>query len=151
MHAGEKSDEGIVPMKQPNNEDLSSAEAVEGRTSPKGNGGQATVVRTQRRVATSNGLAAVRQAARQSKDVRFTALLHHITIDRLKQSYIALKRDAAPGIDGVTWRSYGKPGENYYLLFVKTTRSEFPYQESAFPNLNDSMFIQTRLLYRKWQ
>jgi len=94
-------------MKQPNKESLLSAEAVEGRTSPKGNGGQATVVRTQRRVPTSNGLAAVRQAARQSKEVRFTALLHHITIDRLKQSYIALKRDAAPGIDGVTWRSYG--------------------------------------------
>jgi len=107
MHADEKSDEGVVPMKQPNKEGFPSAEAVEGRTSPKGNGGQATVVRTQRRVPTSNGLAAVRQAARQSKEVRFTALLHHITIDRLKQSYIALKRDAAPGIDGVTWRSYG--------------------------------------------
>ena len=107
MYADEKSDEGVVPMKQPNKEGLPSAEAVEGRTSPKGNGGQATVVRTQRRVPTSNGLAAVRQAARQSKEVRFTALLHHITIDRLRQSYIALKRDAAPGIDGVTWRSYG--------------------------------------------
>jgi RNA-directed DNA polymerase len=50
----------------------------------------------------------VRQAARQSKEVRFTALLHHITIDLLKRCYIALKRDAAPGIDGVTWRTYGE-------------------------------------------
>jgi len=81
---------------------------VEGRTSPKGNGGQAAAVRTQRRVAASNGLAAVRQAARQRKGVRFTALLHHITIDLLKQSYFALKRNAAPGIDGVTWRAYGE-------------------------------------------
>ncbi|MCP4966032.1 MAG: group II intron reverse transcriptase/maturase [bacterium] len=108
MHADEKSDEGVLPMKQPNKEGLPSAEAVEGRTSPKGNGGQAAAVRTQRRAAASNGLAAVRQAARQSKEVRFTALLHHITIDHLKRSYFALKRNAAPGIDGVTWRSYGE-------------------------------------------
>ena len=56
----------------------------------------------------SSRLDAVRQAARQSKEVRFTALLHHITIDLLKRCYIALKRDAAPGIDGVTWRTYGE-------------------------------------------
>jgi hypothetical protein len=46
---------------------------------------------------------AVRQAARRSKTVRFTALLHHITTDLLKRSYLALARDAAPGTDGVTW------------------------------------------------
>ena len=108
MYSDEKSDEVVVPQKRPNKEGLPSAEAVEGRTSPKGNGGQAAAVRTQRRVAASNGLAAVRQAARQSKGVRFSALLHHITIDLLKQSYFALKRNAAPGIDGVTWRAYGE-------------------------------------------
>ena len=102
MHADEESDEGIVPMKRSNKEDLPSAETVEGRASPKENGGQATAVRTPSRVTASNRLAAVRQAARQSRDVRFTALLHHITVDLLRQSYIALKRDAAPGIDGVT-------------------------------------------------
>ena len=107
MHADEESDEGIVPMKRSNKEDLPSAETVEGRASPEENGGQATAVRTPSRVTASNRLAAVRQAARQSRDVRFTALLHHITIDLLKQSYIALERDAAPGIDGVTWRTYG--------------------------------------------
>jgi RNA-directed DNA polymerase len=107
MHAGEESDEGIVPMKRPNNEGSPSAEAVEGRTSPKGNGGETTAVRTQRRDAASNGLVAVRQAARQSKSVRFTALLHHITVDLLRQSYLSLVRDSAPGIDGVTWQTYG--------------------------------------------
>jgi RNA-directed DNA polymerase len=95
-------------MKRSNKEDLSSAETVEGRTSPKENGGQATAVRTPSRITASNRLAAVRQTARQSKTVRFTALLHHITVDLLRQSYIALKRDAAPGIDGVTWRTYGE-------------------------------------------
>jgi hypothetical protein len=50
----------------------------------------------------------VRRAARQSKSVRFTALLHHITVDLLKRSYLALERDSAPGIDGVTWQAYGE-------------------------------------------
>ena len=108
MHADEKSDEGVLPLKHPNKEGLLSAEAVEGRTSPKGNGGQAAAVRTQRRTAASNGLAAVRQVARQSKKERFTALLHHITTDLLKRSYFALKRNAAPGSDRVTWQAYGE-------------------------------------------
>lgn len=108
MYADEESDEGIVPMKRSNKEGLPLAEIVEGRASPKENGGQATAVRTPSRGTASNRLAAVRQAARQSKKVRFTALLHHITIDFLRQSYIALERDAAPGIDGVTWRTYGE-------------------------------------------
>ena len=65
-------------------------------------------VRTQSRVAASNGLAAVRQAARQSKGVRFTALLHYLTVELLERSYFALKRNAAPGTDGVTWQAYGE-------------------------------------------
>src|SRR5215467_7668314 len=108
MHADEESDEVAVPVKRSNNEGLPSAETVEGRASPKGNGGRTAAARTQSRGTASNGLAAVRQAARQSKSVRFTALLHHITTDLLKRSYLALARDAAPGIDGVTWQAYGE-------------------------------------------
>ena len=108
MHADEESDEGVVPMKQPNKEGSPSAEAVEGRTSPEGNGGETTAARTLRREPASNGLVAVRRAARQSKSVRFTALLHHITVDLLTRSYFALERDSAPGIDGVTWQAYGE-------------------------------------------
>ena len=108
MNADEKSDEVIGPMKQPNKEGLPSAEAVEGRTSPEGNGGETTAARTLRRDTASSGLAAVRRAARQSKGVRFTALLHHITVDLLTRSYFALERDSAPGIDGVTWQVYGE-------------------------------------------
>ena len=78
MHADEKSDEVVVPEKQPNKEGAPSAEAVEGRASPKGNGHQTAAVRTQRREAASNGLTAVRQAARHSKRERFTdAASHH--------------------------------------------------------------------------
>jgi RNA-directed DNA polymerase len=108
MHADEESDEGIVPMKRSNNEDVSSAETGEGRTSPEGNGGETAAARTLRRGTASNGLIAVRRAARLSKSVRFTALLHHITTDLLKQSYLSLERDSAPGIDGVTWQAYGE-------------------------------------------
>ena len=89
MHADEELDEVVLPVKRSNNEGLSSAETVEGRASPKGNGGQTAAARTLRRDTASNGLAAVRRAARQSKTVRFTALLHHITTDLLKQSYLA--------------------------------------------------------------
>jgi RNA-directed DNA polymerase len=107
MHADEESDEGTVPMKRSNNGSLLPAEIVEGRASPKENGGQATAVRTLCRGTASSRLEAVRQA-RQDKKVRFTALLHHITVDLLTQSYNALKRDAAPGTDGVTWQAYGE-------------------------------------------
>src|ERR1700693_6534141 len=108
MHADEESDEVVLPLKRSNNEGVPASETVEGRTSPKGNGGQTAAARTLCRDTASNGLTAVRQAARQSRDVRFTALLHHITIDLLKWSYLALTRDAAPGIDGVTWQAYGE-------------------------------------------
>ena len=54
----------------------------------------------------SQGLASVRKAARKDKKVRFTALLHHLTVDRLRESFYALKRKAAPGVDGVTWQEY---------------------------------------------
>jgi RNA-directed DNA polymerase len=108
MHADEKSDKVIVPKKQPNKEGMLSAEAVEGRTLPKRNTGQATAVRTQSRGTASSGLAGVRQAARQSKDVQFTALLHHITVELLEQSYFSLKRNSAPWLDGVTWQAYGE-------------------------------------------
>ncbi len=108
MNADEKSDEVIGPMKQPNKEGSPSAEAVEGRTSPEGNGGETTAARTLRRDTASSGLDAVRRAARQSKSVRFTALLHHITVDLLTRSYLALERDSAPGFDGVTWQAYGE-------------------------------------------
>jgi hypothetical protein len=48
------------------------------------------------------------ERARQGKKERFTALLHHVTVDLLQTSYLKLKRDAAPGVDGTTWREYGQ-------------------------------------------
>ncbi len=107
MHVSGKSDGCIVPGKPPNKGrgDLS-AEAVEGRRPTKGNAGQAAAVRTQSRAAASIGLQRVRVAARKDKDARFTALLHHVSVDMLRQSFRELKRQAAPGVDGLTCAEY---------------------------------------------
>jgi len=54
----------------------------------------------------SQGLDRVRNAVRRRKKEKFTALLHHVTVDLLRESFLALKRRAAPGVDGVTWEDY---------------------------------------------
>ena len=107
MHARGKSDEPIVPRKLPNKDGGNpSAEAAEGRGSTKGNTRQSAAPRTQSRTRASYGLASVREAARKDKRMRFTALLHHVTVYRLRESFYALKRQAAPGVDGITWQEY---------------------------------------------
>jgi hypothetical protein len=64
--------------------------------------------RTQSRARVSQGLRRIRQAVRQHPSQRLTALFHHLTVDCLREAYFALKRDAAPGVDGVTWEEYGQ-------------------------------------------
>ena len=93
-------------MKQANKGVGTPAEFVEGRALAKGNSGQTAAVWTQRQGAASPGLMAVRQVARRDKKVRLTALLHHVDVELLRRSYWALKRQAAPGVDGVTWAAY---------------------------------------------
>jgi hypothetical protein len=106
MYAGGESDERVVPAKRPNNGEQSLAEGVEGSRSTKGNAEQTYTHRTQGRARVSQGLGGVREAARRDKRQKFTALLHHVTTGLLRDSYYALKRQAAPGVDGVTWRHY---------------------------------------------
>jgi RNA-directed DNA polymerase len=106
MNGREKSDSAVVATKPANNAGQPAAEWVEPRAGTKGNTGQPRTCRAQNRASVSQGLERVRQAARQRKKERFTALLHHVTIDRLRESFLALKRNAAPGVDGVTWRYY---------------------------------------------
>ncbi len=107
MNVGEKSDPVVVPEKISSNGAKVPAERLEERTGPKGNGQRAAAVWTQSQVAASPGLLTVRQAAQRKKETRFSALLHHVDIPLLHQSYFALKRRSAAGIDGVTWESYG--------------------------------------------
>jgi RNA-directed DNA polymerase len=106
---GEKSDVGVVPMNAPNKDIGSkpmSAEAREGRPTAKGNAGQPSAPRTQSRISASSGLEGVRQVAKKSKALKFTALTHHFTPDLLTDSFYRLERTAAPGIDGMTWGEY---------------------------------------------
>src|ERR1700676_4566028 len=106
MNGREKSDSAIVATKPANNAGAPAAEWVEPRAGTKGNTDQSHTCRAQNRVSVPQALERVRQAARQRKKERFTALLHHVTIDRLRKAFFALKRNAAPGVDGVTWRYY---------------------------------------------
>jgi RNA-directed DNA polymerase len=106
MYGREKSDSAIVATKPANNAGKPAAEWVERRAGTEGNTDQPHTCRAQNRASVSQGLERVRQAARQRKKERFTALLHHVTIKRLRESFFALKRNAAPGVDGWTWRYY---------------------------------------------
>jgi len=107
MHESKKSDLAVVAVKPTNNAGgNSAAEPVEPRAGAEGNADQQSTHRTQIRVRVSQALERVRQAAKARKKERFTALLHHVDPDLLRLSFYALKRNAAPGADGVTWQDY---------------------------------------------
>jgi len=105
-YVSEESHGGIVPMNHSNKDGNSLAENGEGRTPIKENVRQSNTYPTQSGKGVSQGLASVRKAARENKEMKFTALLHHLTVDRLRESFYSLKRKAAPGMDGVTWQEY---------------------------------------------
>jgi RNA-directed DNA polymerase len=106
MYVPEESHRGIVPMNQSNKDRKPSAENEEGRPLIKENAGQPNTHPTQSGERVSQGLAGVRKVARDNKEMKFTALLHHLTVDLLRESFYSLKRKAAPGVDGVTWQEY---------------------------------------------
>jgi group II intron reverse transcriptase/maturase len=104
----EKSDAFVLPGK-PLNKGANPAETVEGRSAAKGNAEQIPAPRTQsRNSCASTGLERVREAARRNRRLRFSALLHHITPQLLAESFQSLQKNAAAGVDGVTWREYEK-------------------------------------------
>src|SRR6516162_2694667 len=106
MNGQEKSDPGIVAVKPTNKAGRPAAELVEPRPGTKGNAEQQRMHRTQSRARMSQSLGRVRQAARLRKKEQFTALLHHINVDTLRMAFYALKRKAAPCVDGMTWEDY---------------------------------------------
>jgi len=107
-----KSDDLVVPANLPNNALGGAAEVGEGRGSPKGNAAGETRSGLRAGQGVSSELGRVRRVARQDKDVRFTALLHHVDVDRLRAAYQALRPKAAPGVDGVAWGEYGRDLED---------------------------------------
>src|SRR5712672_4217777 len=106
MHDSGESYSGIVLTKQPNKSGQPPAEVVEGRPLTKENTPEPNSYRTPSRESGRSGLERVREAAKKDGKVRFTALLHHVTVDLLRDSYNSLKKKAGPGVDGVTWRKY---------------------------------------------
>jgi group II intron reverse transcriptase/maturase len=106
VHVFEESDSGTVPVSHSNNGGQPPAEGEEGRPLIKENTHQSSTLSTQSEACVSQGLAGVRKAARERKEMRFTAVLHHLTVGLLRDSFYALKRKAAPGVDGVTWEEY---------------------------------------------
>jgi RNA-directed DNA polymerase len=106
MHGHEKLDSVIVAVKPANNAERSVAESGEPRAETEGNAGQQSTCRAQSRISVSQALERIRKVAREKKKERFTALLHHLSIDLLEQAFFELKEDAAPGVDRLTWTDY---------------------------------------------
>src|SRR3981081_3909770 len=106
MHGPEESYAVVVAGKPTNKAERSAAEPVEPRAGTKGNADQQSTRRAQDRASVSQALERIRQAARQRKKERFTSLLHHVDPAMLRTAFYAMKRDAAPGVDGMTWETY---------------------------------------------
>ena len=126
MNEHEKSDRSVLPVKLPNNAAQAVAEVVEGRGLGEGNAAGTPRPGHRAGVSVPSALDRVRRVAKQDKDVRFTALLHHVDIDRLRAAYWALKPKAAPGVDGVTWQDYGEDlEENLRDLHARVHRGAY--------------------------
>ena len=131
MYAGEESHCGIVPMNSSNKDGRSPAEKGEGRPRNKENTCLPNTSPTQSGARVSQGLAGVRRVAQEQPGTKFTALLHHLTVDLLRESFYALKRKAAPGVDGVTWLEYATGLEDRLIdLHSRVHRGAFRAQPS---------------------
>jgi group II intron reverse transcriptase/maturase len=108
MNASGQSDGSVVPTKRANKAGKPVAESVEGRGPANGNTPEEAACRTQNRSRASIGLVGVREAAKRDRKQRFTTLLHHITPELLAECFHALKKHAAPGLDGMVWSEYRK-------------------------------------------
>jgi RNA-directed DNA polymerase len=107
MNGDEKSDPVVLAPKLANKPGRPGAERVERRAGAEGNAEHPHEVRAQHRAASSPGIDRVRKVSKERKGERFTTLLHHIDVALLEQAYHWLKRDAASGVDGMTWNAYG--------------------------------------------
>ena len=126
MNERGKSDPAVVARKLANKAERSVAEPVEPRAGTKGNANQQHTGRTQSRETVSQVLARIRQTARERKKERFTALFHHINVELLRDAFFAIRREAAPGVDGVTWQDYAANVEtNLQDLHARVQRGAY--------------------------
>ena len=122
MHVSEESHSGIVPMNHSNKDGRSSAESEEGRPLIKENAGQPNTYPTQSGKGVSQGLAGVRKAARENKEMKFTALLHHLTVDLLRESFYSLKRTSTTTRYRETSTNLGVFRDRVLALWWRTIR-----------------------------
>jgi RNA-directed DNA polymerase len=126
MNGRRESDSRVVPAKLANKAGQPAAELVEENRLDEGNTGRQNARRTQGRGSASRALDRVRQVAARDRDARFTALLHHVDVDRLRAAYRALSPRAAAGVDGETWESYGQDLEaNLRDLHARVQRGAY--------------------------
>src|SRR6266536_1680456 len=142
MHEPEKSDPVVVAGKPMNKAEQSATESVERRAGAKGNADQQSTRRAQNRESVSQALGRVRQAAGQRKKERFTSLLHHIDPAMLRTAFYAIKRDAAPGVDGMIWETYERDldrriGDLHARVKSGAYRAQ-PYRRSYIPKEDGS-------------
>ena len=150
-HGRGKSDRGVVPGKLPNKaagEIPAAAEVVEGRLRAKGNAFAARMSRRlSRRYDMGTALEGIRRTAKGRRDAKFSGLLHHIyAVERLQAAYFALRRDAAPGVDGQTWQSYGQDLQANLLerMGLEGEDAAIPFHAYASYTLGASLFAATR-------
>ena len=151
MYDREKSDAAIVAAKLANNVGAriaAAAELVEPRAATKRNAEEQSTHRTLGRVRVSQALRRVRQVARQKKKEKFTALHHHISIDLLRVAFLALKRNAAPGVDDLTWRTYAQDlDQNLTDLAARVHRGAYralPSRRTYIPKADGRQRLRTR-------
>ena len=132
MNGSENSDRPVVPAKPPNKAGKPAAEAAEGRGLAKGNPSQQNAPRPPSRTSVHSALERVRREARSDRRMRFKTLMHYVYDPQtLREAYSCLKRDAAPGVDGVTWRRYGENREsNLSGLFERLKRGAYRVKPS---------------------
>src|SRR5260370_4759722 len=141
MNVGGESHGRVVPAKRPNKDGKPSAEGAEGRRPTKENTEQTTASQMQSWGNALSGLGRVREAAGKDKRLRFTALLHHVTVLLLLDSFYALKPQTAPGVDGMTWKDYDTDLDNRLETFTSrvdrgTYRAQ-PSREPTYPKRMD--------------
>ena len=159
MHDGGQSDGPVVPEKLPNNARGGAAEAVEGR-GPEENATSTTRPGRSAGMSVQSGLDRLRQAAQKDREAQFTALLHHVDVDRLRAAYRALNPRAATGVDGVSWEEYGQELEaNLRDLHARLHRGAYrakPSRRAYVPKANGRKHalgvaaLEDKVLQRAW-
>ena len=144
MHDPEKSDSPIVAVKPTNKPGRTGAESAEPRGAAKGNTNENRTTRTPSRTRVLQGLERVRERAKAHRKERFTALLHHVDVDLLSRAYFWLKKNAAPGIDGLTWEAacWAHVRRKFYDIHVAT---DSPIASEALTRIGDLYGIEAEI------